>query len=765
MITHARTLFLLAPLALAVSACSDDSDHDFDAAAEARAERLPPPPSATVVFDPGAGAAGLPFPIDVVFAGSEDGTLNIPVDDDTDLSDPIVALNLMDGFSTTSPITTGVDGALDPESLVIGETIRVFELETDGPGPAANVTGLGAELDATRLAAVQQGGTLAIVPLVPLSPATRHAVYVTTGVTAEDGTPIATPSAFTFARGATPLAGSDDAERDATIAAINEDLPALEPLRQFIQPIVALAGTAENPPAVPDIALAWSFRTQGVREVLQAAEDLVAPKPLIVGNSGQTTAAVNPAGPAAADIYVGALDVPYYQVPASAAPDASPEDRAAAQVEAINGFWISDATTNVVTRFDPIPRNRGDQTIPVLMTVPNASSGQTVPEAGWPVMIFQHGITQDRTNLLAVADAMAAAGFVVVGIDMPVHGIVDPDSPFLASDAGRNPFVAAERTFGIDVVNNATRAPGPDGQVDPSGTHFYSPANLVNSRDNLRQAVADLMTLSASLDGMLAAAPDGSVAPFPIDASRKAFLGHSLGGIVGTTFLSYDDSVTSATLAMPGGGIAQLLAASEAFGPTLLAGITAANGGELSAADYQRFLVTAQTVIDSGDPINHAGTLAESGGTALHLMEVVGEDGVSLPDQVIPNAVAGAPLAGTEPLARLLGLDAVVESAGGNALVRFSRGTHGSILSPAPLERLDDAGMPIQPTADELATGVAVTTEMQTQAATFAASAGQSVPIGNADVIAPLDVEIVEATVPTPAEPAVDTPTEGGARP
>ena len=109
MITHARTLFLLAPLALAVSACSDDGDHDFDAVAEARAERLPPPPPATVVFDPGAGAAGLPFPIDVVFAGSEDGTLNIPVDDDTDLSDPIVALNLMDGFSTTSPITTGVD--------------------------------------------------------------------------------------------------------------------------------------------------------------------------------------------------------------------------------------------------------------------------------------------------------------------------------------------------------------------------------------------------------------------------------------------------------------------------------------------------------------------------------------------------------------------------------------------------------------------------------------------------------------------------------
>jgi len=789
MTTPARTLFLLAPLALALAACSDD-DHDFDATAAARDEERVTNPAASAVFDPAAGAAGLPFPIDLVFAGSVDGTINIAVGDPdatpgenaaaaADLSNPIVALNLMDGFSTTSPISTRVTTALDPDSLVIGETIRVFELATDGDGPAASVTGLGDELDRTRISAVERDNTLLILPQVPLAPATRHAVYVTSGVRAADGTPLAADSTFGFARGATSLAPTPgvepdpaDAARFAALAEFNPALPALEPLRRYFRPLVELSQTATNPPAIADIAMAWSFRTQGIREVLQAAEDLVVPKPMVVTNSGQTTMVV-PGGRGAADIYVGALDVPYYQIPYIADEGNDPMTAVGLQVAAINGFWIPANTTddddddgdiaNVVTRYNPVPRNRGDQRIPVLMTVPNASSGATVPETGWPVMIFQHGITRNRTDMLAVADTMAAAGFVTVAIDIPMHGIVDPDGPLGPFEVSRNPFVGVERTFGIDVVSvgaDNVPVPEPDGRPDPSGQHFYSPANLINSRDNLRQAVADLMTLSASLPELVVSTPDAQQMPFPIDSQRKAFAGHSLGGIVGTTFLSYDDSVASATLAMPGGGIAQLLANSPAFGPTLLAGISASREGGISPAEYQQFLVSAQTVIDSGDPINHAGALAADGGTALHLMEVVGEDGVSLPDQVIPNAVAGAPLAGTEPLAGLLGLEPVVDGAAGGALVRFSRGTHGSIIDPLPATRRDEDGEEIAPTPEEQATGLAVTTEMQSQMATFAATGGTMLPIADADVIAPLDVMIVPATLPVaptvPAEPDVD---------
>ncbi|MBE9565078.1 MAG: hypothetical protein IMF17_07510, partial [Proteobacteria bacterium] len=49
----------------------------------------------------------IPFPNDLLFQGSVTGTLNIPVDDPADLSDPKVAMNGVDGFSTNAPMSTG----------------------------------------------------------------------------------------------------------------------------------------------------------------------------------------------------------------------------------------------------------------------------------------------------------------------------------------------------------------------------------------------------------------------------------------------------------------------------------------------------------------------------------------------------------------------------------------------------------------------------------------------------------------------------------
>jgi len=330
------------------------------------------------------------------------------------------------------------------------------------------------------------------------------------------------------------------------------------------------------------------------------------------------------------------------------------------------------------------------------MTVPNASSaaGGTAPAGGWPVTIFQHGITGNRTQMLPLADAMADAGRVLIAIDMPVHGLTDASIPLHANNT---PAPERERTFGIDVVNNDTGAAGPDGIEDASGTHFYNLQNLTNSRDNLRQAVADLMVLSDSL---------GGATGISLNVGNKTFVGHSLGGIVGTTLMSYDTSFTAGTLAMPGGGIAQLLANSESFGPVINGGLAGA-GIETGSAQYNQFLAAAQTMVDSGDPINHAPAL-RANGTAIHMIEVIG-------DAVIPNAVATAPLSGTEPLAAVLGLTAIDANAAGGALVRFSAGDHGSI---------------IRPTAS-----LAATVEMQTQTATFAATQGTQLPVTDTSVI------------------------------
>ena len=98
----------------------------------------------------------------------------------------------------------------------------------------------------------------------------------------------------------------------------------------------------------------------------------------------------------------------------------------------------------------------------------------------------------------------------------------------------------------------------------------------------------------------------------------------------------------------------------------------------------------------------------------MHLVEVVD-------DAVIPNFVPTAPLSGTRPLARVLGLPRVATDSSGDAWVRFSEGDHGSVLLPEPSQ--------------------AAFAEIQRQIGAYAASAGTQLPITDASVIAPLDGE------------------------
>ena len=53
------------------------------------------------IFNPASGdPTQVPVPTNLFFSGTGDLTLNIPVADPTDGSDPLVSLNALDGFST-----------------------------------------------------------------------------------------------------------------------------------------------------------------------------------------------------------------------------------------------------------------------------------------------------------------------------------------------------------------------------------------------------------------------------------------------------------------------------------------------------------------------------------------------------------------------------------------------------------------------------------------------------------------------------------------
>lgn len=733
-IRNAAMAFVVLCSAAGLSACSSRNDPGGeDGGLESGVFSL---------FDPVAASPQVPFPFDGFFSGFTDPTLNIPNASNAPF---VTQANLQDGFSTTASMFTDLLGKLDYGSLdqgliiIDGSTGRPLVAGTDYTTQPSVATALN-PLSRVEEPISNFRSRVLIEPLRPLKPSTRYVVVLTRALHSEDGTPARASELFTVVRSGTPVSEQTvpvlqtlNATQKATLEALRSTL---------IRPIVTqLTGT--NLVAEDDIVLAWSFTTQSVSNTLDRLQANATASSFAARNTGATLKQFNDAFPAIANVYFGTLSVPYYLATSggdthSTDPltkywlaDATKPDTSksflgqvpcGAFATGANGFKPSESTTLCF----PEPTKRADVTIPVIVTLPNASSGRTMPAAGWPVVIFQHGITGNRSQALALAPALTMAGFAVVSIDLPLHGIQENPS------ALRIPGVA-ERTFDLDLVNNTTGAPVPDGVVDSSGTHFINLSSLLTSRDNIRQAVSDLIVLSKSVPGAIlvstAGAPDGN----KFDGSNIRFVGHSLGGIVGGTLLGVNGDIGASTLAMPGGGIAKLLDASVSFGPRIAAGLQAS--GVVEGSDnYETFMRFAQTIVDSADPINYA--VAAKTKHPIHMLEVVGS-ATSAPDQVVPNsapandgvAVGGIKandkvtiegfLSGTDPLHETMGLAARTFDGSANVLlgeaarsnvVRFSAGDHGSILSPAA--------------------SATVTQEMQKETASFLASGGLCLPIG-----------------------------------
>ncbi|MDD3764990.1 MAG: hypothetical protein PHP86_16985 [Nevskiales bacterium] len=740
--TYSKWVPLL--LAAALVACGKADNGDGGLAAS--------PDKAFSLFDPVAASAVIPFPNDGLFTGTTDATLNIPNGSNAPF---VTAANYLDGFSTVGSLFTDFIGGVDidtanaPGSIVIINT-KTFSALVPGvdyrvlSSPAVDpATGVPLNLLRTRLL---------IEPLKPLSPATTYLVAVTRQLQSVDGLPAEPADLFRvvvsaqtvdaqFAAGSEPVLTLLSASQRAT----------LEGIRQLYQaqilPALGAAGLSAE-----SLVIAWPFTTQSQGISLAYLRENASAQALQLIASGLTVQDAVPALPPVADIYVGSISLPYYLADASASADDPDFTVDGAPDNPLTTFWHADpavvtdgntptgtpcaalaqagAVSVSTTGCFPAPLARAAQTVPVLMTIPNQNSGQSMPAGGWPVVIFQHGITGNRSQMLALAPALAAAGFAAIAIDLPLHG-VEPDNALRVPGT-------TERTFDLDLVDNQTGAPPADGIVDASGTHFINLSSLLTSRDNLRQAVTDLFTLRESLATALILQPTAAgfvpTGAF-LDGSTVRFVGHSLGGIVGATMLGVDDSIGAATLAMPGGGIAKLLDASATFGPRIAAGLFAASDGSIVEGNdnFETFVRFAQTVIDDADPINYATAAAAL--HPIHMIEVSG-------DAVVPNcAIAGGEcntvdtltvpgyLAGTDPLARIMGLGYVpgpdaqdgldvpaaaqvlTGDAARNNVVRFNQGDHGSILSPAA--SLD------------------ATCEMQGQTATFLATDGTVLKVGN----------------------------------
>jgi hypothetical protein len=80
------------------------------------------------VFAPSMG--DIPVPNDLLYAGTQDATLNVPVADPLNASDPLVALNALDGWSTSAPFVIRFSRDIALGSVVAGASVRLFDVET-----------------------------------------------------------------------------------------------------------------------------------------------------------------------------------------------------------------------------------------------------------------------------------------------------------------------------------------------------------------------------------------------------------------------------------------------------------------------------------------------------------------------------------------------------------------------------------------------------------------------------------------------------------
>lgn len=446
--------------------------------------------------------------------------------------------------------------------------------------------------------------------------------------------------------------------------------------------------------------------------------------------------------------------------------------------------------------------------IPMLVSVPDPTAQVPGQPTGvtcnmakpYDVVIYQHGIFGNRSHSLALGNQLGSRCFVTVAIDLPLHGIapklatgdLDPSLALSVdvSQQGDGSFTASplpmnERHFGWGQTASGTPtrmqySTNVEEAVGSSAQFFLNLANLPAARDNNRQGVVDLLNLNASLVNLNAidldnfdgdgnpstnletAATDVNVQPDG-SGSNVYYVGHSLGGILGTSLVTLVNGAaqeatigngnivpfTAAAFVTPGAGIAKLLENSPSIGASVLAGL-GQSGLTQGTSNLELFFNVSQASLDSVEPHNFAGSLVESG-TQVYLNEIYGDgSNRATQDQTIPVAAdvayAGdytaplgmalpAPLAGTEPLIMQLEAATITGNADtGNAVaadganvVRFTAGTHTTIIRPTDT------------------TGEAVFADMATNIISFFADDGGSIGFNNE--------MFVKQNEPTPQNP------------
>jgi len=651
---------------------------------------------AEVTFNP---PASIPFPNEIVRTGPG-GTVSLPLPPGAPplFAQLIGGLNTLNGFSTTATITTAVDfnfpnngvsalmqGSIDPASLTPQLAINLIK----GPASYGAAASQGAPQWAAcvsdvppgcpAVAATFDGGVkpqvLGIVPLTPLDENTTYIAYLTNAIRDTHQKPVIPSLIFALVRlpvDSAPLYANGKNQVPSLLTDAQAQL--LYELQAGQAQI--FAGLAANGIPYTSVVQAWAFKTQSEVSVLQqlAALPYALPStyfpaaPLWVED---VTAVVRP------------------QLTAAGIPTTNVQTIYAGEIMDPFALTGPTGTFNPDGGILPVP-------IPFIMTVPTG----TAPTGGFPVTMFGHGLTGNKTNSYAISNSLAQAGQVMIAIDEVWHGerntctgfgayadnagkcsgspICLPDGGYPDTAICTTPTPAAtvcnsvgrcelaDRTavascaYGTPTANQTCFNLGqnecaPDGKCEGadflngqnnlpnySGWNLLNLANLFATRDNFRQQVIDNSQFARVATIGLGAA---TVPPVLLNPAALSYSGQSLGGFLGTLYTSVGFNVENAGLNVPGGDWVNALLYSPAFQPLLLGfqeGL-AANGIATDSPTYDLFIDIARWILDPADPMNMAyytvhptGIKSVTGGPSIPLTRRTFVQWI-LDDQVVPN--------------------------------------------------------------------------------------------------------------------------------
>ena len=614
---------------------------------------------AEVTFDP--TKLIIPFPNDILNPTGSQVTIPAGIGLPPDL---VAGLNTLDGFSTTAPIIsefgdgTGplVQGKVDSSTVVFGTT-GTINLAAVGAGKGAlpttpnGVVRAHACLNCEPIVMTQDGGpillpdggpkpdTLAIVPDIPLTERTRYAAYITTDLKDITGKNVIASPAFALLRSSASLLDGTH----STVGLLNDaQAQQLEPLRAALKPLfdqLTLNGLPRK-----KVALLWVFTTQSTVSTLSQLHGA-------------------PFSPAAAQI--PAVPLWIQEIPA---PAGAPNPGNVVGKWYIGQVFDVFALTGTGGTINPDPTKWTAPKMSFVMSVPAAAA----PTGGYPVTLFGHDLTRDRTDAFGMSASLAAAGQVMVAIDEPWHGDrntctgfgalllaggapaavaqdlyacmnpLPPTAPTqTCNSAGRcqlaDRTTAAACTFtaldadkaciltgqGHCAPDNKCEGPGAGfatsfSAVPVAGWRLINLQNFFATRDNFRQQVISEAQLARIVSNTAAGNLGQQAGGITLNGAKISYAGQGLGGILGSLYSSVAPEVRNSALNVPGGGFVNLILNSETLAPLKTAfqeGLEA-EGVPTNSPFYDIFLGIVQWIIDPADPLNAGPYLVRDTGLA-----------------------------------------------------------------------------------------------------------------------------------------------------